>query len=257
MLQLFHQARRSLTLKVGRGRIHYQEGEIINAEHRGQTGEEALRTILRLPSGDVESAPPQPRERTIQRPFQNLLLDILRQLDENERDNVEQKTFTDSLWPWSPDEDSEPPQSKLESKAEKETNMGKIDDAVRRVVESVDGAVACGVVDLDTGMLLGVHNAAAYTSTLNEVVAAATTDMFRGAAIGRIEQMVRQHRGLTEDGEHYFDEIQITSKHNYHFAKALKGGKAVIMLVTKKTTNVGMGWAQLKSAIPSVEPLVP
>jgi hypothetical protein len=46
-------------------------------------------------------------------------------------------------------------------------------------------------------------------------------------------------------------------KSKYHFAKVIKGGKAVMMLVTKKTTNIGMGWAQVKSAIPAVEPHVP
>ncbi len=135
--------------------------------------------------------------------------------------------------------------------------MSKIDDACRNVVENVDGAVACGVIDLDTGMLLGIHNSASYTQTLNEVVAAATMDMFRGPNVGRIEQMVRAHRGTPENGDHYFDEIHITSKHNFHFAKTLKGGKAVMMLVTKKTTNIGMGWAQVKASIPAVEPLVP
>jgi hypothetical protein len=29
------------------------------------------------------------------------------------------------------------------------------------------------------------------------------------------------------------------------------------MLVTKKTTNVGMGWAMLRSVIPLVEPHIP
>ena len=135
--------------------------------------------------------------------------------------------------------------------------MGKIDDACKEVVNKVDGAVACGVVDLDTGMLLGIHNGAQYTQTLNEVVAAATMDMFRGANIGRVEQMVRAHRGVPENGEHYFQEVHVTSEHNFHFAKTVKKGKAVIMLVTKKTTNIGMGWAQLKSAIPTIEPLVP
>jgi hypothetical protein len=135
--------------------------------------------------------------------------------------------------------------------------MGRIDDACKEVVNQVDGAVACGVVDLDTGMLLGIHNSAQYTQTLNEVVAAATMDMFRGPNIGRIEQMVRSHRGLPENGDHYFNEVHITSAHNYHFAKTVRGGKAVMMLVTKKTTNIGMGWAQLKAAIPIVEPLVP
>jgi hypothetical protein len=135
--------------------------------------------------------------------------------------------------------------------------MGKIDDACKDVVGKVDGAVACGVVDLDTGMLLGIHNASQYTQTLNEIVAAATMDLFRGANIGRIEQLVRSHRGIPENGERYFQEVHVTSTNNFHFAKTMKGGKAVIMLVTKKTTNIGMGWAQLKSIIPVVEPLVP
>lgn len=135
--------------------------------------------------------------------------------------------------------------------------MGKIDDACREVVANVDGAVACGVVDLDTGMLLGIHNASQYTSTLNEVVAAATMDLFRGSNVGRIEQMVRAHRGLPENGDHYFAEVHVTSANNFHFAKTIKGGKAVMMLVTKKSTNIGMGWAQVKQAIPKVEPLVP
>ncbi len=135
--------------------------------------------------------------------------------------------------------------------------MGRIDDACQEVVGKVDGAVACGVVDLDTGMLLGIFNAAQYTQTLNEVVAAATMDLFRGPNIARVEQMVRAHRGIPENGERYFQEVHITSNNNYHFAKVIKGDKAVLMLVTKKTTNIGMGWAQLKSIIPTLEPLVP
>jgi hypothetical protein len=106
-------------------------------------------------------------------------------------------------------------------------------------------------------MLLGIYNSSQYTQTLNEIVAAATMDLFRGSNVARIEQLVRAHRGVPENGEHYFQEIHVSSEHNFHFAKTIKGGKAVIMLVTKKTTNIGMGWAQLKSIIPIVEPLVP
>ena len=134
--------------------------------------------------------------------------------------------------------------------------MGQIDDACREVTSNVDGALACGVVDLDTGMLLGVHHAS-HGTALDEAIAAATMDLFRGEGVGRIEQMVRSQRGLPENGEHHFQELHITSQHNYHFAKTIKGGKAVMMLVTKKTTNIGMGWAQVKSAIPSIEPHVP
>lgn len=135
--------------------------------------------------------------------------------------------------------------------------MAKIDDACKKIVESVDSAVACGVVDLDTGMLLGIYNSAHYSQTLNEVVAAAAMDIFRGPNIGRIEKMVREFRGIPEDGQRYFEEIHISSKNNFHFAKVVKHGRAVVMLVTKKSTNVGMGWAQLKANIGEIEPHVP
>jgi hypothetical protein len=135
----------------------------------------------------------------------------------------------------------------------KEAEMGKMDEACKRSLICVDGAVACGVVVLDTGMLLGIHNSSQYTQTLNEVVAAATMDIFRGPNVSKIEQMVRSHRGLSEDGGHYFDEIHITSAHNFHFAKP--SCCKVVAVVTKKITNVGMGWANLKRA--SDEPLVP
>jgi hypothetical protein len=186
-----------------------------------------------------------------------LLLDALRVLDEKNRGGTgdfggEAKQLSE------PPDDLQvgEPASGQVVKQEQGT-MGKIDDACKSVVEAVDGAVACGVVDLDTGMLLGIYNQSSYTSTLNEVVAAATMDIFRGANVGRIEKMVREHRGMPENGEHYFDEVHITSRNNFHFAKTIKGGKAVVMLVTKKTTNIGMGWAQLKGAVPNVEPHVP
>ena len=135
--------------------------------------------------------------------------------------------------------------------------MGKIDDACRDVVNKVDGAVACGVVNLENGALHGIYNTNNFSQALNEMLATATTDLFRGQSVTRTEQMIRTHRGVAEDGEHYFQEIHIASVNNYHFAKTVKKGKAVIMLVTKKTTNVGMGWAMLRSVIPLVEPHVP
>lgn len=139
---------------------------------------------------------------------------------------------------------------------EEEVEMAQtLDDACKHVVEKVTGSVACGIVDLSNGELIGIHNVAQYTDEHNAVVAAATMDLFRGRNMVRTEQLVRKHRGVPEDGEHYMDEVFMTSKHLYHFAKVLSGN-AVIMLVTRKTANMGLGWAQLKAAIPMVEPLV-
>lgn len=144
-----------------------------------------------------------------------------------------------------------------EVKPQRSQRMGKIDDACKDVVTKVDGAVACAVVDLETGGLLGIFNTARFGDALNDHLAHACMDLFRGPAVTKSEQMIRAHRNVSEDGERYFQEIHIASVQNYHFAKTVKKGKAAIMLVTKKTTNVGMGWAMLKSMITLVEPHIP
>jgi DNA-binding response OmpR family regulator len=254
MLQMFHFGRRSIVLKVEArvpGEIHFNEGEIVHAARGPSRGEQALSEILGVGSGAVHTEPTVAVERTVHRSFESLLLDLLRTLDEQGPVQGDDDLDFDAAFR------SMPPKPGSIERSKEETHMGKIDDACKEVVESVDGAVAAGVVDLDTGMLLGIYNASQYTSTLNEVVAAATMDLFRGPNVGRIEQMVRAHRGIPEDGGHYFEEVHVTSRNNFHFAKTLKGGRAVMMLVTKKTTNIGMGWAQLKSKLPMVEPLVP
>lgn len=133
----------------------------------------------------------------------------------------------------------------------------RMDKECKKIVQNVNGAVACGVVDLASGILLGIYNAAEYTEQHNETVAAATVDLFRGPNVIRTEQLVRAHRDVPENGEHYLTEVFMTSKHLYHFAKVVKDGQAVIMLVTRKTTNLGLGWAQLQAAIPSIEPMIP
>jgi len=264
VLQIFHFSRRSMTVHIaseGGAKIHLDGGEIIHAEARGSSGEDALQRILRTRSGSVRtSSLEQDTPRTIGRSFDSLLLSALTELDEKARDESASADddFADFKSYMPPPMTEAGDENKLTNPNDGEGfQMGKIDDACAVVVDTVDGGVACGVVDLDTGMLLGIHNNAAYTQTLNEVVAAAAVDLFRGPNVSRIEQMVRKHRGVEENGAHYFQEIHVSSEHNYHFMKTIKDGKAVIVLVTKKTANIGMGWAMLKSAIGDIEPHVP
>lgn len=86
MLQMFHFARRSISVGIGGPKpasIHLQDGEVIHAEFGGDTGEQALRVLLETPSGLVNTAPLEPVPRTIHRSFDSLLLDLLREIDEN------------------------------------------------------------------------------------------------------------------------------------------------------------------------------
>ncbi len=131
--------------------------------------------------------------------------------------------------------------------------MSGLDAACREVVDRVDGAVACGVVDLNTGRLLGIHSPYP-TAALKEALAAATVDLFRGASGGKIERKFRKERATDIGMERATQEVHVMSRDYYHFAKLLKGGKAAVMLVTSRTTNVGMGSAQMKAVIPMMEP---
>ena len=130
--------------------------------------------------------------------------------------------------------------------------MSSVDEACREIVESVDGAIACGVVDLNTGRLLGIY-CPTYGQVLKDALAAATMDLLRGRAVGRTERSISTAPGATGDDARVH-EVHVMSGDNYHVAKVLKGGQAAVMLVTNRATNVGMGSAQMKAVIPKVEP---
>ncbi len=91
MLQMFHYARRSLTIEVGGsviGRIHIRDGQVVHAESARGTepqlvGEEALRALLASTAGSLRTTIlTEPANRSIERPFEELLIDSLRLLDE-------------------------------------------------------------------------------------------------------------------------------------------------------------------------------
>lgn len=92
LLQMFHFARRSISIRLGapvQGSIHIEAGEVVHAEHGSEVGERALRALLSAPSGAITTHPRVEVPRTVTRTFQSLLLDLLRQLDETSQDDPE------------------------------------------------------------------------------------------------------------------------------------------------------------------------
>src|SRR5262245_49282 len=133
--------------------------------------------------------------------------------------------------------------------------MADFEAACRTVVEKVDGATACGVVDLRSGLLLGGYEPHA-SDALGDLVAASILELLKGPAIPGLEHLLLPEAAAARaDGA--FHEVHLASTDRFHFAKAIKNGNCAIVLVTKKTANIGMGWAHLKAVIPTVEPLAP
>ncbi len=86
ILQMYHYGKKNVSISVGGptgGRIDVHDGEVIDAEFHGLKGEEALRALLALQSGWIQTAPLRAvRLVRIERSFEMLIMDSMRMIDE-------------------------------------------------------------------------------------------------------------------------------------------------------------------------------
>ncbi len=132
-----------------------------------------------------------------------------------------------------------------------------LNNVLRNILEDVEGALGCGVVDLNTGLILGAcHNVPYFTQSYLDAVGAAAVDMLRGRNVSAVYKMLAAQRGDGTIGRFY--EIQMTSDNTYHFLATVEGKPdALMVLVTSKRTNLGMGWSALRGAMADIAPLCP
>ena len=134
--------------------------------------------------------------------------------------------------------------------------MASTQEVCAQLVEDVSDCLAVGVVDLNTGMLMGVHHTVPhFTQAYLDAVAAAAVDMFRGKNVRRVEELLSKQRG--EEIRDSFEEIFIRSIKVFHFMTLLREKSAVVVMVTKQSTNQGMGWASLRAALDDIESTLP
>ncbi len=133
-----------------------------------------------------------------------------------------------------------------------DVNVGPIDEACEKVLKNVDGAVVCGVVDLSSGIVLGTSNGSAVSRRLNDSLSVLSVELFASKEISILDSLWGQQQA----GEGV-DEIDVATERAHHFAKSINNGKAALLLVTDRSANIGMGWAQIRSALPQLEPHVP
>lgn len=135
--------------------------------------------------------------------------------------------------------------------------MAKLDELLQDVISNVDGALGCAVVDLNSGLLMGVaHNVPYFTTSYLEAVAAAAVDMLRGKNVRAVEALLSGQRGKTV--EKSIQEIQMTTEKTLHFMATIKDKPDyLVVLITNKTTNLGMGWAAVRNNMTKISPLCP
>jgi hypothetical protein len=135
--------------------------------------------------------------------------------------------------------------------------MSTINQVCEKVIGSVDDALGFAVVDLESGLLLGVgHKVPYFTQSYLDAVAAAAVDMFRGRTIRAVEDMLSSQRGVSS--VRLVKEVQMTTDKTYHFMSVLPNKpNALVVLITGRRANLGMGWSAVRQSISQIEPLVP
>ena len=135
--------------------------------------------------------------------------------------------------------------------------MADLNSLCKSVVDDVTDALGAAVVDLSSGLLLAAHhNVPYFTQSYLDAVAAAAVDMFRGKTVATVEKLLSGQRG-TEVSK-TIKEIQMSTDQTYHFMSIVPGKEDCMMVViTGRKANLGMGWSALRSALPKVAPLCP
>jgi hypothetical protein len=132
-----------------------------------------------------------------------------------------------------------------------------LENALLNTQKTVPECVAAGLVDMKTGMLLGVRTNEKYPQEVLDLVAAATGDMFEGPNVTMIEQLFRKHRAAVENGQHYFKEIIVISENLLHVFLRCKGNADLVLVtVTRISANLGMVIAKSRAALAGVEAAV-
>lgn len=111
---------------------------------------------------------------------------------------------------------------------------------VAKALAEVPKAVAAGVTDMGTGMLLGYKTVDSHPQGVLDLLAAATKDLYEGDSVMNIEKTFKKVRGDTST-DHYFQEIIVNSKNLIHVFARLKSNQAMVLtVVSRADANLGL-----------------
>lgn len=115
-----------------------------------------------------------------------------------------------------------------------------VDTLLQSCMRDIPKAVAAGVVDMASGMLLGVKTVDSHPQEVLDVVAAGTKDLFEGDNTSAIERMFKSIRGVTSQ-DPYFREIIVGSTNLVHYFSRLKSNSSVVLtVVCRSDANLGL-----------------
>lgn len=129
-----------------------------------------------------------------------------------------------------------------------------LDTVLANVRALIPECVACGLVDMKTGMLLGVKTVDSHPQEVLDLVAAATGELFQGENVSTIERTFKRLRGVKDDGHHYFQEVIVMSDNLLHvFQRCKRNEDMVLAVVCRISANLGMVLTKSRANLAAVE----
>jgi hypothetical protein len=129
-----------------------------------------------------------------------------------------------------------------------------LERALSKIQGAVPECVAIGLVDMTSGMLLGIKTVDSHPQEVLDLVAAATGDMFLGPNVSAIEALFKKSRGVKDDGHHYFQEIIVNSDNLVHvFQRGKRNQDMVLVVVCRVSANLGMVLTRSRMGLKEVE----
>lgn len=121
--------------------------------------------------------------------------------------------------------------------------------ACAEILDEVDGALGCIVIDMQTGLTVAAKSRPGRTmnpATVN-LVSVVSTNMFCGKLIGQFEQALGRPQAPSPS---FVREVQMTTENTNQFMAAIPGWeRGLLVLVTDKTVSLGLGWMAVHRGI--------
>ncbi|KAA3611367.1 MAG: hypothetical protein DWQ05_20565 [Calditrichaeota bacterium] len=132
-----------------------------------------------------------------------------------------------------------------------------LNDVCREIRDGQDAIQACAVLDLQSGLVLGVsHKLSGFNDAYVEAIAAAAVDLFRGPTVNAVEHLLGGHFG--KKVENAINELQVTTNDGFTFLSVVPEKRnALFLMATDKSITLGLGWTLLRANLNKISPLCP
>ena len=128
-----------------------------------------------------------------------------------------------------------------------------LEDAISKSLSAVPKAVAAGIVDMASVMMLDMKTTASHPQEVFDFLAAATKDMFEGENVVTIENIFKKARG-SKSKDHYFQEIVVYSTNLLHYFTRIPGkDSTVYVVVCAADANVGLVMVKAREIAKDIE----